>query len=116
MRERPNQQGDNVGLQKNARRSPRLQPDEATCNLGEVLDLSTTGIRLRTRCLQLHSKHQLTLTCCNFKIGPVSARVVWTRKVGMLKYESGLEFIDLDEAASKALARLVILSRDQRSM
>jgi hypothetical protein len=111
MSQQPTEQERNVGVQ-DARRSPRVRvrPEPALCNLGEVVNLSNTGVCLRTGYLEPGSVHVIVLRCLGSGAGPVRARVVWSKKVSLLKYESGLRFVDVDVHTERTIARVVSLN------
>ena len=98
------------------RRRPRFKQEMMSSSVGQVLDLSRSGMRVVGRRLEPGSTHVVRITCFDTAVGPIDARVVWTRKVGMFKWESGLEFLGVDDATSDALARAAMVSRNQRTM
>jgi hypothetical protein len=98
------------------RRRPRFKQEMMKSSVGEVLDLSRSGMRVLGRHLAPHSKHVVRITCFGTAVGPIDAQVVWTRKVGIFKWESGLQFTSVDDATSDALARAALVSRNQRTM
>lgn len=90
------------------RRSGRLRIEAVTCSLGEILDLSKSGMRILTRRSMnpgpaynlpavIHAfDRRLELTC----------RVAWVKKAGLLKREVGLEFGELTDQQSQMLGRI----------
>jgi hypothetical protein len=80
----------------NRRRHGRVRMQNISCGLGDVLDLSASGIRVRAK-----AKVPETGTRFSLKIGGldssfyVSCVVKWTRRVGLLAREAGLEFDEL---------------------
>jgi|SRR5687767_7801115 len=81
----------------NKRRFPRFTTKVITCSLGEVVDLSAGGIRLRGKgkapvCrgqiipMSLHA-HDSQVT--------IKARAVHIRRVGLRTWEAGFAFVDL---------------------
>jgi len=82
--------------------------------LGEVLDMSGAGMRLRlTRKPPVISGQVLVieLNCEGVKIG-VKAQVRWWRRVSLRKYELGLKFVRLTNEATQALEAI---ARDGRA-
>ena len=75
------------------RRDVRLRQESLQSNLGPVIDLSRSGVRVRCR-RRLRGTVDLTLFS---RTGPhleVKARVVWSKRLGFRKHVAGLEFID----------------------
>lgn len=66
-----------------------------TSNLGTVLDISASGLRVLGK-TAAEGQGRVELTASGQSI-VIPARVVWSHKVGFRKYVMGLEFIDLDE-------------------
>jgi hypothetical protein len=92
----------------NARRAGRVRIEDVSCSLGEVLDLSATGLRLRcTRRPEIHAGDalELELDGIDTKIR-VKARIAWVRRTGLRRHEIGLEFIDPAPGTRAALAAL----------
>ncbi|MHC4427837.1 MAG: PilZ domain-containing protein [Planctomycetota bacterium] len=87
------------------RRDVRLKQKSLHSNLGPVIDLSRSGMRVRsTRRL----RGILAVVLFN-RNGPhlnVRARVVWTKRIGFRKHVSGLEFIDPPQNMLRELAKL----------
>lgn len=83
---------DAADLAANRRRFGRFNARGVKCNLGEVVDLSATGARVRTR-KTLTGEQSLELPGSK---NPVTLRatIVWAKKAGLLTYEYGLHFID----------------------
>lgn len=88
------------------RRHGRVLCQDVSCSLGKVLDLSASGMRVMTG-------EKLPLDeCLTFSIGsademfPVCGRVVWTKRSGFFKRETGIRFERLPEATIAALRRL----------
>jgi hypothetical protein len=87
------------------RRDVRLKQESLHSSLGPVVDLSRSGMRVRsTRRLRGH----LSVTLFN-RNGPhlhVRARVVWTKRLGFRKHVAGLEFIDPPPNMLRELAKI----------
>lgn len=90
------------------RRHGRVRMTAVTCSLGEVLDISASGIRMlcggRPDC-RVGRRITITVTTENDVFGVVM-RPVWIRKVGFFKYELGGCFEDLDESTRMRLIGL----------
>jgi len=90
------------------RRPGRLVSIGVTCSLGEIIDLSAKGMRVRRKGF------------CRFKPGtvaelllrdeeetvPVKACIRWVKKIRAGVYEMGLEFLDVTHEQLPALWRL----------
>ena len=64
-----------------------------TSNLGNVLDISSGGLRVLNK-TKMEGEGRVELISPTDRV-IVPARVVWCHKVGFRKYIMGLEFIDL---------------------
>jgi hypothetical protein len=91
------------------RRMPRHPTDVVHCPLGDLLDLSGTGMRLAIpgRC-SLKPGQVLTLKLKTpHGAMPVAARVVWKKRKGLFKnFEVGLQFEGLKPSQVVALATI----------
>jgi len=79
------------------RRYPRFATNVITCSLGDVVDLSAGGIRLRGRGKTPVCRGQivpLTLKAHESE-AHTKARVVHIRRVGLRTWEAGFAFVDL---------------------
>jgi hypothetical protein len=98
------------GFAGNHRKMGRLRCELISCDFGEVLDLSRTGMRVRLKTLTTVKKGETFALVIN---GPgarieVGVLVVWTKKSGLFSGgEAGLEFIELSEDAKRGFAALV---------
>lgn len=94
------------------RRKGRIQAGVIQTDLGEVVDLSESGVRIKRRgAAELTAGATLMLTLR----GPAQTvtcpcRVVWTRKSGWFHTELGLEFLDLSETFARSLRQLSMAS------
>ncbi|MHC5112791.1 MAG: PilZ domain-containing protein [Planctomycetota bacterium] len=102
-----NQQADEVDDGANNRRHGRVAPGTARCNLGKILDLSASGMRLRTR-KSLTGEHIVQIKG-NENMIRVLGRVVWSKKLGFRAYEIGLRFVDLPEEAAVLIRRIAAI-------
>ena len=77
-----------------ARRAQRNQPDDLVCNLGQVLDLSASGARIRGegKCIYLSGQSvELVIQSPNQSF-TAQASIRWVKKVALFEYELGIEF------------------------
>ena len=87
------------------RRFGRLKAGETlACNRGKVLDLSAGGLRLLSR---RKLKGMLEVALWDIHRGlTMQCRVVWTKRLGFRRHESGLTFIDVDPDTARGLTAL----------
>lgn len=93
--------------QSNSRRAGRVFCQDVRCTLGEIRDLSATGMRVRTRLKPPPLGQPFTLTLESLD-GPlvVACELIWVRRTGFFQREVGVTFRGLDEKTRGALARL----------
>ncbi len=105
--------------ERDSRRHGRVRTESLTCSLGDVMDISASGLRVRCHgrsTCSVGKRIEITLPGEDGSFR-VFARPVWIRKTGIFKHEVGVCFEDLDEDARLqlgALARsaVTILPRD----
>lgn len=90
----------------NARRHGRVVCQDTTCSVGKILDLSASGMRVRTRhklpegavfIVVLHGLEQPLRVPC---------RVTWSKRSGLFSREFGIVFHETDGTTRSALTRL----------
>lgn len=90
------------------RRHGRVRCQETRCTLGEVLDLSASGVRVLTRG-RVRLKRDTVIPMI-IEVGdravPVQAKVVWVNKAGWRRRTAGLQFVDLTPELRARLAEL----------
>jgi hypothetical protein len=87
------------------RRGKRHVVDSLTCDLGEVLDLSTVGMRVGISGkppLQIGQSGKIRLRIPEGALA-VTGRVVWMRRTGFRRYQMGVEFVNVKRSVSVAL-------------
>src|SRR5690348_12290302 len=73
----------------------RLPLETLTCNLGDVLDLSAGGMRIRSTRLPIADPDSgmLSITIADHpELAPMQARMVWNKKIGWFRHEFGVKF------------------------
>lgn len=98
------------------RRHGRLRTEEVACSLGEVLDLSASGmkvLRKGRRAAQMGETFTVTLKYGGFAL-PVDVRVVRLEKIGFRRYIFGLQFEELNPEIQSKLTHLARISTYQR--
>ena len=83
----------------------RLPQEALKCNLGEVLNLSLGGMRVRCTRAPKNNVVEVELTY-EGETMIVQAEVVRSNKVGFRKHELGLRFLDVDPETAKQLTRV----------
>jgi hypothetical protein len=96
------------------RETPRHRQTGLACNLGEVLDLSTSGMRVRCR-HTLDGRIDIVLTDYT-RQGQLTADVAWMKPVGNFHYEVGLKFRKLTRAMSSRLGSIAMAHRFRRAI
>lgn len=93
---------------KGRRRDKRHTTDVVTCPLGEVVDISASGMRVAGRGMAPLSTGGTAKLKLHFPGGKlaVAVEVVWRKRKGLLRYEMGLRFTDLTPSKRAALAAL----------
>lgn len=93
---------------KNLRRRNRVNVVLLECELGQLLDLSLTGMRLRCKRKPLLGDKPFTIALRVSEHTEVllHARAIWARRAGLTSHEVGLEFIDVTPAQMSAISRL----------
>lgn len=88
------------------RKARRLRVKGLICDRGEVIDLSTKGMRLRVH-RRWNEGHVRTITIVTGEDSvPVEARCVWCRQEGMFSHVVGLAFQHTSEGDVERLARI----------
>src|SRR5690348_4425909 len=92
----------------NARRHGRVRCADIQSSLGEVVDLSHSGARIkRKRRLGAGDGSMVNLEIDGLD-GPIRvlARVVWTRRIGFFHHEVGVLFEDVSPEIRRALVTI----------
>jgi len=102
-----NEQAAEADPAANLRRHGRVVPNTATCNLGKILDLSASGIRLRSK-RPLVGEMVVEIKGDDQAIR-VLGQVVWGRKLGFRAYEIGMKFVNIPAEAQALIQRVAAL-------
>lgn len=99
-----------------ARRRGRVRTDTLACSLGEVIDLSAGGLRVRCPARNPPAIGDTCTIAFNHELARLSvkARVRWFQRVGWSAIIVGLEFFDLAEHDRAAISELMLTGMDQR--
>ncbi|GEM_PF-515163 len=102
-----------TGKQKSFRHRGAERHDAASLhvpNLGELLDLSVSGMRIKVTGKPKMDVQQVLplIVCNNGQCVKVTAQVVWVRKASLTgsEYQVGIRFLDLKPGTLKALDQL----------
>lgn len=78
------------------------------CDLGDVLDISASGMRVtcKRKIAAEKGAHLAAIVEGLDGTFDVSGKIVWKKKIGWFKWEMGIEFDELQPAAKKGLALL----------
>lgn len=93
---------------ENLRRHGRVKCRDVECTIGEVLDLSASGLRVRAKgALALRQGDVFSMTIQTLD-GPMLApvQVAWVRRTGFRTHEIGITFRESGPALVRALANL----------
>lgn len=97
-----------AGAGSRPRRSERYRTNGLTCPLGDVVDLSGTGMRVRSS-VRPPVKHgdvtQLSLASDSQRL-VVAGRIAWVRRTSWRAFEAGIQFLDMTAASSAAVVQL----------
>ena len=95
-------------------RRGRVTIEFARCSLGEILNVSPTGLRARFKgssknLPELEARLDMQVQTPD---GPafVRARVAWIRRVGLRKYDVGVHFVPADEQSAVKLRQLATMA------
>ncbi|MCC6581171.1 MAG: PilZ domain-containing protein [Phycisphaeraceae bacterium] len=90
------------------RRCGRVKCMGLTCNLGQIIDLSGSGVKVQCRGWRrprIGAVVDLELACPNLTIN-VKSQIVWFRRQGLRSYEAAFEFLDVNAELRQKLTEL----------
>jgi hypothetical protein len=89
---------------KNNRRHGRVRCQDVECTLGSVMNISASGLLVRTGLRSPRVESVVVLKVRTFDGGfDVQTRVEWSKMDGLLHHQVGLEFIDLTPEGRRVL-------------
>jgi hypothetical protein len=109
---------DPLSNRTNKRRHGRLKCDLLTCALGEVMDFSASGMKVRYRG-RLQVERGQVVDMALHAAGStqnVKARVVHIHKAGFRRHDLGLEFVEVTPEVSKGLLALARIAMDSMTL
>ena len=92
----------------------RLTQEAVVSSLGPVLDLSSTGMKVQSRRVP-KGRSRVILQAAGTTMAIV-CETRWAKKVGFLKYQVGLEFIEVDEQLRTVINQVAMNHRARRTM
>ena len=87
------------------RRADRLGTNSLTCDLGAVVDISQTGMKLRSDRkppMRVGQVFEAKLDSGTHRV-PVSGQVVWVKRKGLKYYEMGVHFVNVKASLKAAI-------------
>jgi len=98
------------------RRHGRIRTEEVTCSIGDVVDLSASGMRVERKGRQvIHEGETITLTLKYDQYAlPIKAEVVRLEKVGFRRYVLGMQFEELSDEIKAKLTHMARIASQQR--
>ena len=94
------------------RQRGRIEQESLMSNLGPVLDVSASGVRILARRVPKGEVSvQLIGLGGRFEL---RGRVIWSHRIGLRKHEIGIEFDDITPEMSRHLTRLATDNRLRR--
>lgn len=105
-------QGPQKKSDNGARKFGRLRCSMAFCTLGEILDLSAGGMKVRTRTRPEPGQVIETVLLTQHGALPVRCSVRWTRRVKFFWFDAGLMFSELDANAKRVIGEFARIAAD----
>lgn len=99
------------------RRAGRMRCDVAVQSIGEVVDLSGTGMRVRRGGLRTYRPGTLFHARLIHDDGDllIACRVVRVKRLGFMRCELGIEFVDQSAGSVAKLRQIALASMSHRS-
>lgn len=108
-----------AGIEDNRRRHGRLKTEGTLSSMGEVVDISASGMRVQRKgALPIAEGEKFRVDVrIDQEVMAIDVMVRRVRKMGRRKFEFGLEFINLSNADRARLGRLArIAATSARAM
>lgn len=94
----------------------RFPVERVQCDQGRIRDLSRTGVRLERRGRMSSERPATVMMSDGEHLVTVECEVCWERKLGFMKWEYGLRFLDLSEGDARLVTRIASNCREQRKL
>lgn len=99
--------GADGGVPSNHRRHGRVVCQDLACSLGEILDLSASGMRVKAGRQAPPDGTMMTVVVRTFDGDlTLACKVVWNRRSGVFGRELGITFLNVDRKTQAALTRV----------
>lgn len=98
----------------NRRRSGRIHQETLQCSLGEVLDLSATGMRVIARKVP-KGTFSISVEGISENLR-IECEVMWSKRKSFWKHEIGLRFVNVDRAITEKLTKVSTENRLRRHL
>ncbi len=94
--------------EKNARKHGRVRSQTITCSLGEVIDISASGMKVRMGNKPAFKPHEEVSVTVNGVTNPfeVRATFAWSRRNSLFKWTAGFQFSTLPDEVRKELLEI----------
>ncbi|MHC4991545.1 MAG: DnaJ domain-containing protein [Planctomycetota bacterium] len=105
------------GEAKRPRSAQRHQTNLIRCDLGDLLDLSQTGMRIKCDSkppVKVGQMIQMTLRSPGDKL-PVVGKIVWLRRKGLRAYQIGIMFVNVTRRQAENLESLAMFGFVQKA-
>jgi PilZ domain-containing protein len=103
--------------QEDRRRHGRLRCEQTSCCIGQIVDLSASGMLVKHRGRLMIENEQNLCVTVSHESGDsdvtVTVRVVRIERIGFRKHRYGLEFVDLQDGQKKQMVDLARTASDQ---
>lgn len=110
--------GETAGQKKPPRRHGRVRTELLSCGLGEIVDLSASGMRVLRRSARAPregARVKIKMRCLDVKIR-LRGTVVWVRTAGPGLHVVGLQFTRLTPELNEKLLQLVAVAGVRRTL
>lgn len=93
---------------KNARKHGRIKSPTITCSLGEVIDVSASGMKVRSGNKPSFKSGEVATVTVHGVNKPftVKARFAWSRRNSLFKWTLGFQFDELPDEARQELLEI----------
>ncbi len=117
MEDKADRAEDGAGAESDRRRHGRLRCEQTSCCVGQVVDLSASGMRVQRRGRPLMDVGDELQISVHSDAGEpaitLTARVIWIERGGFRKHTYGMEFADLTDDLKRRLGELARVVTDQ---
>ena len=90
------------------RRSERIATNSLSCKFGDVVDISTTGMKIRCERkppVKVGQYIEAKLESNSHRL-PVTGQVMWIKRMGFKGYEVGIKFVNIKRSLQAAIESL----------